>query len=92
MSKSDGDQITLTDEKGRELVFDFLDLVEYKGKEYVVLLPSGSTLKNPEAVILELEEGDEGSDTESYLEVGDNETIEAVFELFKQSFANDNRV
>lgn len=89
MSKDDGEQIILTDKKGRELAFEFLDLIEYKGKEYVVLLPSDFSLEKPEVVILELEDGDEDSDTESYLEVQDEETIEAVFELFMQSLSND---
>ena len=33
------DLITLTDEDGEEISFEFIDLIEYKGKEYVVLLP-----------------------------------------------------
>ena len=31
--------ITLTDENGEDMDFEFLDLVEYEGKRYAVLLP-----------------------------------------------------
>ena len=31
--------ITLTDENGEDMDFEFLDLVEYEDKRYVVLLP-----------------------------------------------------
>ena len=33
--------VTLEDENGAEVPFEFLDLVEYQGEEYVVLLPVG---------------------------------------------------
>ena len=31
--------IVLNDENGDEIEFEFLDLIEYEGEEYVVLLP-----------------------------------------------------
>ena len=31
--------VTLTDENGNEVSFEYLDLIEYQGAEYVVLLP-----------------------------------------------------
>ena len=31
--------IVLNDENGEEIRFEFLDLIEYDGEEYVVLLP-----------------------------------------------------
>ena len=32
--------IVLNDEDGNEVEFEFLDLIEYEGEEYVVLLPN----------------------------------------------------
>ena len=32
--------IVLNDENGDEIEFEFLDLIEYDGEEYVVLLPN----------------------------------------------------
>ena len=35
--------ITLNDEDGNEVKFEFLDLIEYGGEEYVILLPVEET-------------------------------------------------
>ena len=43
--------LTLTDENGEETEFEYLDCVEYEGKEYLVLLP----MESDEIVILEVE-------------------------------------
>ena len=32
--------LTLVDDKGEETVFEYLDCIEYQGKEYLVLLPA----------------------------------------------------
>ena len=31
--------VTLNDEYGNDIQFEFLDLIEYEGEEYVVLMP-----------------------------------------------------
>ena len=32
--------LTLTDENGQDVEFEYLDCVEYQGKEYLVLMPA----------------------------------------------------
>ncbi len=72
--------IVLNDEEGTEVEFEFLDLIPYRGEEYVVLLP---VLDNAdEVVILQLEEANGKS--ESYLSVDNKFTLQAVFEIFKE--------
>jgi len=72
--------IILNDDEGNEVEFEFLDLIPYRGKEYVVLLP---TLENAdEVVILQLEAVDD--ETESYISVDNELTLQAVFEIFKE--------
>jgi len=72
--------IILNDDDGNEVEFEFLDLIPYRGKEYVVLLP---TLENAdEVVILQLEALDD--ETESYISVDNELTLQAVFEIFKE--------
>ena len=63
--------VTLEDENGAEVPFEFLDLVEYQGEEYVVLLPVGE--ESEEVLILHVGHEDE-------------ETLNAVFALFKEKF------
>ena len=57
--------ITLNDENGNEVEFEFLDLIPYRQNEYVVLLPIGDS--DGQVVILQLKEIDD--ETEEY--VGD---------------------
>ena len=32
--------LSLTDENGQEVEFEYLDCIEYQGKEYLVLMPT----------------------------------------------------
>lgn len=73
--------VTLQDEEGNEVEFEFLDLIQYDDKEYVVLLPTDEN--DNEVVILQLEEVDD--EIESYLSVEDEETLYEVFEIFKEA-------
>lgn len=77
--------ITLQDEDGQDVAFEFLDLVIYEDKEYVVLLPAEDD--SGEVVILQLEEEDE--DGESYAGVEDDDVLEAVFHIFKERHKED---
>lgn len=72
--------IILNDDEGNEVEFEFLDLIPYRGKEYVVLLPVSDD--TDEVVILQLEEVDD--ETESYISVDNELTLQAVFEIFKE--------
>ncbi len=80
--------IVLNDENGNETEFEFLDLIEYEGEEYVVLLPVEETEEAGEVVILKLEDT-ESEDEESYVSVDDEEILNKVFEIFKEKFKDD---
>ena len=74
--------LTLTDENGVDTEFEYLDCIEYEGKEYLILLPAGDD--SAEIVILEVEPVDE--ETENYLSVGDQDVLDAVFGIFKERY------
>ncbi len=76
--------IYLNSENGEEVPFEFLDLIEYKDENYVVLLPHDDSDDNTEVVILKVEISDD--EEESYTSVEDEETLTAVFDLFKDHF------
>ena len=80
--------IVLNDEEGNEAEFEFLDLIEYEGEEYVVLLPVEEADDAGEVVILKLEDT-ESEDEESYVSVDDEEVLNKVFEIFKEKFKDD---
>ena len=83
--------VILNDEEGNEVRFEFLDLVELEDEEYVVLLPIADEGEEEEGevVILKVEDTDEESDEESYVSVDDDETLNRVFEIFKEKFKDD---
>ncbi len=74
--------LTMTDENGEEVTFEYLDSVEYQGKEYLVLLPAEE--EDNSIVILEVEPVDE--ETENYLSVNDDAILNAVYEIFKERY------
>ena len=73
--------LTLTDENGDELRFEYLDCIEYQGKEYLVLTPME---EEGQIVILEVEPVDE--ENENYNAVEDEAVLEAVYEIFKERY------
>ena len=79
--------IVLNDEEGNEVQFEFLDLIEYEGEEYVVLLPAEETEDAGEVVILQVEDTD--SEEESYISVEDEDVLNKVFEIFKDKFKDE---
>lgn len=81
--------IVLNDEDGNEVNFEFLDLVELDGEEYVVLLPTDESEDEAgEVVILQVEDTD-SEDEESYISVENEETLNKVFEMFKEKFKDE---
>lgn len=80
--------VVLNDEEGNEVEFEFLDLIEYEGEEYVVLLPVEEADDAGEVVILKVEDT-ESEDEESYVSVDDDDVLNKVFEIFKEKFKDD---
>lgn len=81
--------IILNDEEGNEVEFEFLDLIDYEGEEYVVLLPVEETEDAGEVVILQVEDTEADSEEESYISVEDEDTLNKVFEIFKDKFKDE---
>ena len=83
--------VTLNDEGGNEVKFEFLDLVELENEQYVVLLPvlEEGEEDDGEVVILKVEDSDDDSDEESYVSVDDEDTLMQVFNIFKEKFKDE---
>ena len=81
--------IVLNDEEGNEVNFEFLDLIELDGEEYVILLPTEEEEEDAgEVVILQVEDTD-SEEEESYVSVEDEEILNKVFEIFKEKFKDE---
>lgn len=89
--EEDENIISLNDENGNEVSFEFLDLIEYDSEQYVVLLPLEDLEEdNGEVVILKLEDSEgEDEDLESYVSVDDENVLKEVFKIFKEKFKDE---
>ena len=67
--------ITLEDENGQEVEFEFLDVIEFEGTEYIVLIENDEDAD--EVVILQINQ------------IDDEDTLNKVFELFKKKYEGD---
>ena len=74
--------LTLTDENGNDQNFEYLDVIEYQGKEYLVLMPADE--EETHIVILEIEPVDE--ENENYLSIDDEDLLNTVYGLFKEKY------
>ncbi len=78
------DTLTLCDEEGNEIEFELMDVIEYDGNEYAVLLPVEDPDNNgvDEVVILLVES--ETEEEQFFAAVEDSEVELAVFNIFKE--------
>ena len=86
MSQEENSVIVLTDENGNDVNFQFLDSIEYEGEEYVVLASMDNF--NGEVEILKVVYED-GTDEDTFVGIESEETLNAVFEIFKKNFSDE---
>lgn len=77
--EDNGSFITLTDDNGEDVSFEVLDVIDYKEREFAVLLPFEDT--EDEVVILEVVPG-EDEETDEFISVEDDSLLDEVFEEF----------
>ena len=82
LQEEESSLITLTDDNGAETTFEYLDCIEYQGKEYLVMIPAEEDAN--EIVILEIQPVDE--ENENYLAVEDEAILDAVYNIFKERY------
>jgi len=74
--------VILQGDDGQDYSFEVLDVIEYKGGQYVILLGEGED----EVTILMLDPAEsDDEETESYSAVEDEAVLQAVFEIFKEN-------
>ena len=75
------DFIVLRDETGEETEFEILDVIEYQGEEYVVLIPVEAAEDDPVHIFRIVNE-DLDQDEARYEGLEDTDLIEAVYRQF----------
>ena len=69
---NEGTLITLEDEEGNEVEFEFLDVIEYEGEEFIVLIENDEDAD--EVVILKINV------------IDDEELLDKIFDIFKKKY------
>lgn len=82
LQEEESNIVTFVDENGEEVSFEYMDCIEYQGKEYLALLPVEED--NGEVVILEIEPVDD--ENENYVTVEDEVVLDAVYAIFKEHY------
>lgn len=82
------DIITLEDDLGNEQDFEYLDVVEFEGEEYIILLSvEEEEQERSEVMILRIESLDD--EHENYVGIDDEEVLQKVFDIFKKRYENE---
>lgn len=79
----ENDMIALTDEEGIEREFELLDVIEYRGEEYVVLYPADGG-DEEQVHILRVVAEDLDAEESQYEGLDDLELIETLYQLFRK--------
>lgn len=75
--------IVLEDDLGNEVEFEYLDVIEYEGIEYLFLIPANEE-DGDDVVILKITSIDD--ETEEFEGIEDEELLETLFEIFKDKW------
>ena len=74
-----GEIVTLTDDRGNDIDFEFLDLIEYSSNSYAVLIPTDEAAD--QVLIFKVENASLEDNTFSPVE--DPDLAQAIFDLFR---------
>lgn len=83
--------ITLTDENGNEVDFLLLDVMEYEGRDYMVLMPltdEDGAEDEEELFFLRAERTEEG---EIYSSIEDEDLLKAIADAYEKDFLQKMR-
>lgn len=83
MEEYEPEMVSLYDEDGDEIQLELLDVIDYDGESYAVMLPPDDN----EVVIMLLEELNDEEDV--YAPVDDDDTLTAVYEAFKEKYKDE---
>ncbi len=78
--------IVLEDDLGNEVEFEYLDVIEYEGVEYLYLIPANEE-DGDEVVILKITSVDD--ETEMFEGIEDEELLETLFDMFKNKWKDE---
>ena len=77
--------VYLNDQEGNAIPFEIIDLIQYEGVDYVILMPCNEDGEDDTHVfVFEIVPSKEDDELETYIGVEDEEIIDALYEIFCQ--------
>ncbi len=85
---ADDNILILTDEDGNRERYEMIDTVSYDNRDFAILLPIPEVGEPNEEMlyVLEIVEDLDDPEYDNYIGIEDDETIDAVFEIFKKQY------
>ena len=82
--KADNDVeiIYLSDDAGKSIAYEFLDVVDFEGEQYAILLPVKG--EDPDVEIVKIIDILDSENGEGYVGLNDERILSAVFDIFLQ--------
>lgn len=84
--EEEGSIIVLEDDLGNEVEFEFLDVVDYEGEEFLILMPVEEEDDDEDGEVLILKIVSVDDENETFEGIEDEELVNAVFEVFKNKW------
>lgn len=84
--EEEGSIIVLEDDLGNEVEFEFLDVVDYEGEEFLILMPVEEEDDDEDGEVLILKIVSVDDENETFEGIADEELVNAVFEVFKNKW------
>ena len=88
----DDNIMILVDEEGNREKFEIIDTVAYDNRDFAILLPIPEVGEPNEEMlyVLEIVEDLDDPEYDNYVGIEDDETIDAVFEVFKKQYFTED--
>ena len=88
----DENVLILTDEDGNRERYELIDTVSYDNRDFAILLPIPDEGEPNEEMlyVLEIVEDLDDPECDNYVGIEDDETIDAVFEIFKKQYFGED--
>lgn len=86
MNNNDREILSLTDEDGKEIDFEYIGTVEFEGNEYYALVPLED---NDEGAYIILRAEDAGNGDVNLVSIDDDDEYDAVADLVEDEFLSE---
>lgn len=89
MNEDDRVIVTLEDETGEKVDYEFLDVIEYDNEEYLILTKFNQNIDSDVYDVVIFLINPINDEDEEYIAIDDDDTLNTVFEIFKEKYEGE---